>query len=227
MCEERNKDKISWKKRIAIAMLPVIIFVILNATKAILIDVGYYKKIYNSYVHRFYYDDRNMDLYEQIDSIKKVLNIEDRSEKVMISPSDYNNVIMVVFSYSYIYNIGFYDFDIDKVTRDGYDMNEYLKSHIIKDRAVLYEKISPNEVFFLVAPESEAMPMNYLLWESPSYEIATSILGYSGMGNVRVIGDSEYIEASSDTERNISYKKTLKSIVHHTMKDFDLSILGN
>lgn len=214
---------------IIVILITIVLPLIVNIVKPIFIDAEDYAKMYNSYVYQFVYDE-NKELNEQIEEIKSYLNIEDRIEKVMISPYKINEIILVVFSDSNIHNLGYYTFNMDVLEKFEMKIDKYIKNSTKYDTDVLYEKITPDEVFMLVAPSAaEGIPMNYLRWESPTYEIASSVISYNGKGYIsRSINGLEYIVYDNNKyglksgTNSIDYKKTVRSIWYHIMNNFSL-----
>ena len=211
----------------------VIGFIIFNIVNPLFININDYTREYNVYLERVYYSKDYKPFEEYIKDIKKVLNIEDRNEHVFIYPGDRNEVFMVLYSDSNMHNIGFYDIDFNGYLESDLDIDEYIRKYGSKQGGVLCEKITPNEVFIILAPESEVGACNYLSWESPTYETGAAALEWndgSGKNTINVNGLDYTVYGSSGYRKNkngepissISYKKTLKSIVYHILNNLSL-----
>lgn len=211
----------------------VIGFIIFNIVNPFIININNYTREYNVYLERVYYSKDSKPFEQYIEDIKKSLNIEDRNEHVFICPGDRNQVFMVLYSDSNMYNIGFYDIDFDGYLEADLNIDKYIRKYGNKQGGVLCEKITPSEVFIILAPEAEIGACNYLSWESPTYEIGAAALEWndgSGKSTINVNGLDYTVYGSSGYRKNkkgepissISYKKTLKSIVYHILNNLNL-----
>ncbi|MFU7515781.1 hypothetical protein [Clostridium sp. HCS.1] len=235
MKNDSNKASVKSKKNLLknTISFSVIGWIVLNLINPLFININDYTREYNVYLERVYYDRNNDNLEERIPRIKKALNIEDREEHVFIYPGDRNQVLMVLYSDSNMHNIGFYDIDFNKYLEVDCDINKYVERYGNKDGGILTEKITPSEVFIILAPESEVGANNYLLWESPTYEMGMAALEWNdgaGKETINVNGLDYIVYGASGYRKNnkgepissISYKKTLKSTIYHILDNLSL-----
>ena len=221
--------------------------ILINLLLPIFLDVDYYVKNYNSYVYQFRYNNE-LELSEQIEHIKEQLNIEDRIETVMVKhksvsfddftlTTEPNNVILVLYSDENIYNVGFYDVDTDKYDKVNGEWEKYINKSTEDTDEALVKKITPNEVFILVATEYEGMPRNYLSWQSATYERAYAALKYRRYvmdfraierenGLYEVCNEYDFAHRGNpdgqDYINNVQYVKTIPSILYHISRNLSV-----
>lgn len=221
--------------------------ILINLLLPIFLDVDYYVKNYNSYVYQFRYDNE-LELSEQIKHIKEALNIEDRIETVMVKhksilyapttiESEPKNVILALYSDENIYNVGFYDIDINKYNKLNGDWKKYIKKSKEDIDEALVKKITPNEVFILVTTEYEGTPNNYLSWQSSTYERAYAALKYEHYvmgiraierenGVYEICNDYDFVHRGNPDEEdyinNVQYAKTIQSILYHIVRNLSI-----
>lgn len=245
---EINRMKNIFKERfIEIISISLIGKILINLLLPIFLDVDYYVKNYNSYVYTFIYDNE-LELSEQIEHIKEQLNIENRIETVMVKHKSFSlddftiktepkNVIVVLYSDENIYNVGFYDVDEDKYDKVNEEWKKYINKSTEDTDEALVKKITPKEVFILVATEYEGTPRNYLSWQSATYERAYSALKYRHYvmnfrtierknGLYEICNEYDFAHRGNPDEENyinnIQYVKTIPSILYHIARNLSV-----